>query len=394
MHDDNLNRPLLYTTSEARTQGAINSKYHPAFQFSVLTCAYKHATKVIYADGREIPYSNVKHFRFKYCELGTLEEFADTALTWLYNERGRFIIRGQLVSDLDPAQTHYRRIHERIGEPATIECPPRRWIVLDIDKARVPEGLNKPDKLAEAGYWLRDNGLPSYFRGVRCIVAATPSTGRRAVAHLRMFFVLAEPASNDALRLWATGLSEKYTFIDPSVLREMQPIYTARPIFYGCSDPVPEWGRVRILDGHEDCLELKLAKFKKKSKSHEAFCTPKIYVCIDCPDELLELTAQDAAKGVAPVEEISDKAWNAIKQIFEDLKGLPKRGKGRHEGLNIASYWLARLCVEGEMPEAAAREAYWEAVKGINNNDGKYDSKLLERHINDAFADVSRRNAA
>jgi hypothetical protein len=43
------------------------------------------------------------------------------------------------------------------------------------------------------------------------------------------------------------------------------------------------------------------------------------------------------------------------------------------------------------LPEALAREAYWDAAKAINNNDGKYDSKLLARHIDDAFNDVGRR---
>jgi hypothetical protein len=206
--------------------------------------------------------------------------------------------------------------------------------------------------------------------------------------------MLAEPVDNAVLKLWAEGLSEKHTFIDPSVLREMQPIYTARPIFYGCSDPVPEWGRVRILDGHEEHLELNLKKHKARVKSYRTLESPStraVHVCSDAPEELLELIELDAGKGVAPVEEISDKAWSSIKQIFELLDGCPKRGVGRHEALNTASYWLAKLWFEGEITEAKALEAYWDAVKGINNSDKKYDNKLLERHISDAFADVRRK---
>jgi hypothetical protein len=98
--------------------------------------------------------------------------------------------------------------------------------------------------------------------------------------------------------------------------------------------------------------------------------------------------AQDARKGVHPVEEIGDKAWSAIKQIFELLDGSPKGGVGRHDALNLAAYWLAKLWFEGELSEAKALEAYNDAVKGINNSDKKYDDKLLDRHIDDAFTDV------
>jgi hypothetical protein len=267
---------------------------------------------------------------------------------------------------------------------------------LDIDGALVPTGYGAPDKLAEAGYWVRDNMLPAYFRGVRCVASATASTGRKGkcVGRFRLFFMLAEPADNAVLRLWAESLSEKQTFIDPSVMREMQPIYTARPIFYGCSDPVPSWSRVRILDGHEDHLELQLKKHKAKVKSYRNLQMPSahpVLVCTDCPEELLELMEQDGRAGVHPVEEISDKAWSAIKQIFELLDGCPKRGVGRHEALNTASYWLAKLWFEGEITEAKALEAYWDAVKGINNSDKKYNDKLLERHISDAFTDVRRK---
>ena len=82
---------------------------------------------------------------------------------------------------------------------------------------RVPAGLGAPDKLAEAAYHIRDNVLPSYFRGVRCVASATSSTGRKGLctARLRLFFVLNEAADNEALRYWITGLSEKFIAIDP-----------------------------------------------------------------------------------------------------------------------------------------------------------------------------------
>ena len=121
---------------------------------------------------------------------------------------------------------------------------------------------------------------------------------------------------------------------------------------------------------------------------------PFVHVCSDMPDWMVPLAEADAGLGIAPDEpatEISTKAWNAIRQIFEMLDGCPKNGKGRHDLLNRAAWWLAKLYCEGELPEAEAREAYWKAAEGINNGDGKYDADLLARHIDDAFADIGRR---
>jgi hypothetical protein len=374
--------------------GAIAANSVPAFQFSVLTCRPGVlATKVIRPDNKEIGYGDAAFFRFKYCEVELLEDFAKVVLGYLATEPRRFIIRGQLKPDLNSDEWHRRRLLDRPGEPATIECPPRRWIVLDIDGARVPVGLGSPHRLAEAGYYIRDNLLPSYFRGIRCVAAATASTGRKGLctARLRLFFALTEAADNEALRLWAIGLSEKFPAIDPTVFRAMQPIYTARPIFWDCTDPVPEWGRVWVLDGYEDAVELELPKIKSIRARARANSLPDSITCSDdMPDEWLELTAAYEGRGIHPIEDISDKAWIAIRSIFNSLDGCPKNGKGRHETLNRVAWWLARLVAECELTEAKARDAYFKAAEGINNSDGKYDAALIERHLDDAFADIGR----
>jgi hypothetical protein len=378
-----------YNTTPGRLQPV------PAFQFSVLTSIYGNATKVIYADGKEVGYSKPKHFYYKYCEIHCLEDFAKCALPWLFTESKRFVIRGQLKPELDTKKPHRRLLRDKDGDPATIECPPRRWIVLDIDRARVPGGLGAPNKMAEAGYHIRDQILPAQFRGVRCVASASAGTGRKGLstAHMRMFFVLKEAVDNESLNLWITGLSEKYTFIDPSVMRAMQPIYTARPLFIGCDDPMPDWGRVRLLDGYEDELVPELPRGMKK----------KIVATVDngLPDirppsqgisqEYWDLTEQYAERGVVPVEEISDRAWSAIKEVFNLFDGAPKNGRGRHETLNAGAWRLARLVAECELPEDKARVAYLKAAEGINNGDGKYDAALIQRHLDDAFSDVCGR---
>jgi hypothetical protein len=172
-------------------------------------------------------------------------------------------------------------------------------------------------------------------------------------------------------------------------MEPQQPIYTARPIFQPpLADPVPIWGRVRVLDGCEDVLVLELPRQRKAKKYASG-----TVVAESLPDWMVDLADADAGLGVTPFEpatEISNKAWTAIRQIVEMLDGCPKNGHGRHESLNRAAYWLARLYAEGELPEDKARDAFFTAAEGINNGDGKYDAALLQRHIDDAFADIGR----
>jgi hypothetical protein len=270
-----------------------------AFQFSVLTCLEPlYACKIIHADGRVIGYDKPKFFYFHYCEIELLEDFAKVVLEWLTGEPRRFIIRGQLLPGLNPKEKHYRRIHSRPNAPATIECPKRRWFVFDLDGVAVPNGYGAPDKLAEAAYFIRDNMLPPEFRGVRCVAVATASTGRKGpgVAHLRMFFVPSRPEDNDALYYWADDLSiaRPDLRIDPKVIEAYQPIYTARPIFRGMTDPVPEWGRVRILDGYTDEVELELPRVRERKKKPKTWTV----ICNDMPEWMVGEAERDAGLGV------------------------------------------------------------------------------------------------
>jgi hypothetical protein len=390
MANDDVNRHDTYTTPQPQKQQVTETS---AFQFSVLTCQKPLlATKTIFADGKEIPYGKPKFFYFKYYEIDSLEDFEKLVLTWLSEKPRTFIIRGQLLPGLDLTKRYYRRILGRKGEPATIECPPRRWIALDLDGVEVPHGWGAPDKLAEAGYFIRDNN------GVRCIAAATASTGRKGpnIARLRLFFVLSRPADNDALYSWAEGLSiaRPDLRLDPTVMRAMQPIYTARPIFDGCSDPVPAWSRVRLLDGYIDEVELELPRVRERKKREPKPAQAQVLVvCNDMPEWMLPLAEQDAGLGInLEDEEPSLKAWDAMRRVFYMLDGCPKgTDGGRHKTLTKAAWELANLVAEGELPEQLAREAYFKAAEGIHNSDGKYDAVAIQRRIDDAFADICRR---
>jgi hypothetical protein len=309
------------------------------------------------------------------------------------DEPRRFIIRGQLLSELDTNLVHYRRILSRRNEPATLWCPARWWIVLDLDGVVVPHGLGAPHKVAEAGYFIRDNLLPAEFRSVRCVVVATSSTGRKGAdkVWMRMFFLLSRPADNDVLYWWTESLSaaRPELKLDPSVIQAMQPIYTARPIFRGMADPVPSWGRVRVLDGADDYLSLSLGRVRK-AKKRGGGGSAKPCRCNDMPAGMAEAAINDEGPGPEPGPiESSEKAWIAIRRIFEMLDGCPKPGGGgRHKTLTRAAWELANLVAERELPKRLAFKAYLQAAKGINNSDNKYDRAAIKRRCRDAFADV------
>jgi hypothetical protein len=368
---DDVNRQPIYNTPRISAQAIVG-----AFQFSILKCVGNlKATKIIYSDGRQKPYDKAKHFHYWYNENHSLEEFADT-LRWLAEQPNKFIIRGQLLPGLDGPQRRLLKPHD--GAPATIECPKRRWITLDLDGVTVPHGLGDPDKLGAAGYYIRDNLLPLTFRNIKCVATATASTGRKGptIARLRLFFVLSHAVENSVLYEWIKSLAKEHPelSLDPSVMEVQQPIYTARPIFVGLRDPVPAHCRVRVLDGPAAQISYDwdgINGHKPKPKKIRVF-----------------------AKSNIPAGETSDRAWSAIKRIFGNLDGCgryPKVGEtGRHKTLSRAAWELAHLVRVGELPVQVAKEAFLAAAEGIHNDDKVYDDRNLEQRFQDAIDDVER----
>jgi hypothetical protein len=360
-------------------------------QFSVLTCAdsYARAVKVFRFEKTEKKFHEIgriivgTYFKFNYREFNTLDDFAKIALGWLITQERSFIIRGQLIPGLPPCPcakappgSYYRRILGTPTEPASIECSDRNWLGLDLDDVEVPYGLGAPDKLVEAAYHTRDHRLPSYFRSVRCVVTATAKSGLMlkgpGVARFRLYFLLSRSVANELLLAWAEALHDARPDLglDPSVFQPYQPIFTGRPIFRGCSDPVPEWGRVRLLDGSEESIDVEAMGLPKAHKPRAArMLTREPPKCADIPDWLLEATTNSDGWGVRTIV-TSLKAKKAIKRVFQKLDGCGRPGKegdvGRNKALLHCAWELGCLVVEGELTEALARKAYWEAATGTD----------------------------
>jgi hypothetical protein len=190
---------------------------------------------------------------------------------------------------------------------------------------------------------------------------------------LRLWFVLAEATDNEVLWLWTKALAQECpgAVIDPRVMQATQPIFTARPIFRGgATDPVPEWGRVRMLDGFAEALALDLKGIRK----------PKPYV------------PPPRTEGLAPGE-VSNRAWRSICKVYARLDHCPHNGggMGRHETLNLCAWILANLIEESELPEETGRRAFMDAAQDIWNGDNKYDDAAIERHFKEALADARKR---
>jgi hypothetical protein len=140
---------------------------------------------------------------------------------------------------------------------------------------------------------------------------------------------------------------------------------------------------VWVLDGYEETIAPELPR-ARKSKSASSSALPSILPTGELSAEYLALTEQYAGSGVYEVE-TSDKAWSAIKRIFEKLKSCPKgNDRGRHKELRDAAWELVHLAAEGELTLDLARESYFIAAEGINNSDGKYDAAAIQERWDDA----------
>ena len=179
------------------------------------------------------------------------------------------MIRGAPVEGLDLKATHRRLSASSRGAERTIDDDPLPWSVFDIDGATVPSPFGDPDQLRKGAEWFRDNKMPPEFRDARCVVTATASTGRRGPdkLHARMFFGHPYSMSDKDYKTYTKGVAEQKDIeLDSSVCQPGQPIYTARPVFEGLTDPVPPDDWVFVLDGINDTVTLDLKKYLPAGK--------------------------------------------------------------------------------------------------------------------------------
>lgn len=179
------------------------------------------------------------------------------------------IILGRLLPHLDPSKTHRRKTVD--DDERTLYAPDLAWLAIDTDDFPVPSPLGRADKLEECGRHIRDTALPAEFKGCRCIVAPSASTGLKGdgLARLRFFFLIDREVAIAELYRWAKAARALGYPLDPRVMLAGQPIYTARPAFVGMVDPVPADMHAIVLDGDRERVTLDLHAFDDKFEAIE-----------------------------------------------------------------------------------------------------------------------------
>jgi hypothetical protein len=243
----------------------------PGYNFTVLRSVNDRLAAKRITQDKVFPYAKETHWRFFPREAKSHEAFA-VMLRKLSTLRFAMIVRGAPADGLDLNQPHLR--HWAKKDNNTLSNPARYWTVWDLDDVKVPAGLGSPLRLREAAAHVRDQRMPPEFKSARCVVTATASSGRKGddVARLRLYFLHPFAYDNATLKTYAKGLVSKTQLpVDSSVFQAGQPIYTARPLFEGIDDPVPEADWVFVLDGDRERVDLDVAKYMAEGKKVEAY---------------------------------------------------------------------------------------------------------------------------
>jgi len=222
------------------------------------------ASKTIRAapDGtvKTVGFSAGKHF-------GALVQPVDgiTSLSELLTELERtpnaFTIRGAPIAEPD-ARGRYLRRKTHFATPAK----GRHWVMIDFDKLPLPDGLNLASDPKAAVEHLVSR-LPEECRGVSYHYQLSSSAGigdpRKASAHV--WYWLEAPCTDAELKRWAKAVNDKAgcKLVDPALFNDVQPHYTAAPVFEGVPDPFPE--RSGLAHKRLPAAKLRIPRIKRES---------------------------------------------------------------------------------------------------------------------------------
>jgi hypothetical protein len=179
------------------------------------------------------PYSDAKHFDVETVTVSSLDDIEPLLRARLLNDCRAAVVRGALIYPTH--NKHVRRlIHDKPGAAATFRDEPRYWCALDLEGIERPGFIDADDLEGCARIAL--SALPEEFQGVECLIQATASHGIKPDIRLRGWFWLDRAIDSATLKYW---LSER-AGIDWKSIGAVNPIYTAKPLFRGVADPVPD----------------------------------------------------------------------------------------------------------------------------------------------------------
>lgn len=211
----------------------------PADFITVLrTAGALNMTKVWKADGTISAYDDARNFRVK--------EYQLTGIGGLFKLLGKIApdphvcaIRGKFVGAARAQELaapeiadHYRRLGELYEEV------PHHWFLTDVDGYR-PEGIDPCADPVGAIEQYVSRCLPECFQGVSYVwqlSASAGAPGKEGILKAHLWFWSKQAWTGPQLTAWARA---KGVELDISVLRKVQPNFTAAPVFEdGVADPV------------------------------------------------------------------------------------------------------------------------------------------------------------
>ena len=172
-------------------------------------------------------------------------------LTAVEEARDRFIIRGELNKDAPSKERGVRRMKYPDDDGGIwFKERPRHWVMIDIDGIDLPDWadpVNDPKRIVN----FLINLLPEYFRRVTCHWQMSSSAGVKPATEARahLWYWMDRALGQDELKKWQEDFGVD---VDSSVFQTVQPLYVARPIFTGGSDPLPR--RSGLLMGDRDVV--------------------------------------------------------------------------------------------------------------------------------------------
>ena len=180
--------------------------------------------KLIRADRQIVGYDSARHFDAYEMPVSDLADVAHL-LTRLAARPRCCVIRGALLNGARGRGVRRLLYPDRLtNTPATLRDVARRWLALDLDSLKRPEGIAAGNLVGCAAEAVSQ--LPAAFQSASCTAQASASHGIKPGIRLRLWFWLDRPTTAGELKHWLRG-----TPADPSIFNAAQPIYTADPVF-------------------------------------------------------------------------------------------------------------------------------------------------------------------
>lgn len=218
---------------------------------------------------REIkhPYpSKVKQFFADVRQATNIHELSKLLCQLEQNEPTACVIRGGLADGVDtnrPILRRLRRSNDEDVNDAPLVDVPQPWIMLDIDKLALPEGIDLVSNTEQAISFVLQK-LPAELHKCSCHWQLSNSAGTADTnsISIHLYFWLSEPIANDILKSrWALPHNNDAgtKLIDTALFSAAQIHYVAKPIFVGRTDPFPN-SRSGFIQGEIDEAKLCLQR--------------------------------------------------------------------------------------------------------------------------------------